>query len=62
MRLRDIIEDKDITQKEFADYLQIRQNRYSQYETGQHQLSMDTFVTLALFFWDFYGLYSGADG
>lgn len=50
MRLRDIREDKDITQKELADYLHIRQNTYSQYETGQRQLSMDTLVKLALFF------------
>ena len=30
MRLKDIREDRDITQKEIADYLHIKQNTYSQ--------------------------------
>ena len=34
MRLRDIREDSDITQKEIAEHLYIRQNTYSQYENG----------------------------
>lgn len=50
MRLRDIREDRDITQKELAEFLHIRQNTYSQYETGQRQLPVDTLVKLALFF------------
>ena len=32
MRIRDLREDADITQKEIAAYLHIRQNTYSQYE------------------------------
>lgn len=50
MRLRSIREDRDITQREIADYLHIRQNTYSQYETGQRQLPIDVLIQLARFF------------
>lgn len=50
MRLRDIREDCDITQKELAAYLHIRQNTYSQYETGQRQLPIDILIRLAAYF------------
>lgn len=50
MRLKDIREDRDITQKEVAEYLHIRQNTYSQYETGQRQLPVEALIQLALFF------------
>lgn len=50
MRLRDIREDRDITQKEVAEFLHIRQNTYSQYETGQRQLPVEALIRLALFF------------
>ena len=50
MRLRDLREDKDLTQKELAEYLHIRQNTYSQYETGQRQIPIDLLVQLARFY------------
>jgi len=50
MRLRDLREDNDLTQKALADYLHIRQNTYSQYETGQRQLPIDVLIRLALYF------------
>ena len=50
MRIRDLREDSDLTQKAVADYLHIRQNTYSQYETGQRQLSIDTLIKLAKFY------------
>ena len=50
MRLRDLREDHDLTQKALADYLQIRQNTYSQYENGQRQLPIDVLIQLALYF------------
>ena len=50
MRLRDIREDRDLTQREIADHLHIRQNTYSQYENGQRQLPLDALVKLALLF------------
>ena len=33
-----------------AEFLHIKQNTYSQYETGQRQLPVDTLIKLALFF------------
>jgi len=50
MRLKDIREDNDITQKTLSEYLNIRQNTYSQYETGQRQIPIDTLIKLALYF------------
>ena len=50
MRLRELREDQDLTQKAVADYLHIRQNTYSQYETGQRQLSLELLVALALYY------------
>lgn len=50
MRLRDIREDRDITQQTLADYLHIRQNTYSQYESGHRQLPIDILIKLALYF------------
>lgn len=50
MRLKDMRGDRDITQKEIAEFLHIKQNTYSQYETGQRQLPVDTLIKLALFF------------
>lgn len=50
MRLRDLREDMDLTQKEIADYLKIRQNTYSQYETGQRQIPITCLIALASFY------------
>ena len=50
MRIRDLREDNDITQKEIADYLHIKQNTYSQYETGKKQLSIDILIALAKYY------------
>ena len=49
-RLKDLREDNDITQKELAEYLHIKQNTYSQYENGQRQLPIDTLIALAKFY------------
>lgn len=50
MRLKSMREDKDIKQRELADYLHIRQNTYSQYENGQRSLPVDVLIALAEFF------------
>ncbi len=50
MRLKDIREDNDITQKTLSEYLNIKQNTYSQYETGQRQIPIETLVKLAKYF------------
>ncbi|MBQ7356665.1 MAG: helix-turn-helix transcriptional regulator [Clostridia bacterium] len=47
MRIRDLREDCDMTQKEVASYLNIKQNTYSQYETGQRQLPIEHLIALA---------------
>lgn len=50
MRLRDLREDNDITQKALAAHLHIRQNTYSQYENGQRQIPIDILIQLAYYF------------
>lgn len=50
MRLRDIREDQDITQSEIAEYLNVRQNTYSQYETEKRQIPIETLIKLAQYF------------
>lgn len=50
MRLKDIREDSDVTQKTLSEYLNVKQNTYSQYETGQRQIPIDILIKLALFF------------
>ena len=50
MRLKDIREDADVAQKTVADVLNIKQNTYSQYETGKRQLPLNALVELALYF------------
>ena len=47
MRIKDMREDRDITQKEIAEYLHIKQNTYSQYENGQRQLPLSCLISLA---------------
>ncbi|MBQ8577295.1 MAG: helix-turn-helix transcriptional regulator [Clostridia bacterium] len=50
MRLKDIREDRDLTQKQIADYLHVKQNTYSQYENGQRQLPIDALIALARYY------------
>lgn len=50
MRIKDLREDRDLTQRELAAHLHIRQNTYSQYENGQRQLPIGTLIALARFY------------
>ena len=50
MRIRDLREDSDLTQKEVAEYLHIKQNTYSQYENGQRQIPIEALILLARFY------------
>ncbi len=50
MRIKDLREDRDLTQKTIADYLHIRQNTYSQYENGQRQLPISVLISLARYY------------
>ena len=50
MRIKDLREDRDLTQLEIANYLHIKQNTYSQYENGQRQLPLSHLIALAKFY------------
>ena len=50
MRIRDLREDSDLTQKQVAEYLNIKQNTYSQYENGQRQIPIDALIALARYY------------
>ena len=50
MRIKDLREDNDLTQREVAEYLHIRQNTYSQYENGQRQLPISVLISLAKYY------------
>lgn len=50
MRLKDLREDNDITQKEIAEYLHIKQNTYSQYENELRQLPISALIMLARYY------------
>ena len=50
MRLKDLREDSDITQKAIAEYLHIKQNTYSQYENGQRQIPIEMLIALARYY------------
>ena len=50
LRIKDLREDFDLTQREIADYLHIRQNTYSQYENGQRQLPLGMLIQLARYY------------
>ncbi len=57
MKLKDIREDMDITRREIAEYLHIKQNTYSQYENGQRGLPVEVLINPAEFFCTSTGLY-----
>ena len=50
MRIRDLREDADKTQAQVAAYLHIRQNTYSQYESGKRQLPLKALIDLANYY------------
>lgn len=47
LRIRDLREDNDYTQKYVAEYLVCDQSLYSKYERGERQLPLDYAVKLA---------------
>lgn len=46
-RLRDLREDKDLTQQTIADYLHINQRTYSRYENDQRMIPYEVLSALA---------------
>lgn len=51
-RLRDLREDRDLLQRELAEYLQCTPNCYSHYEQGIRSVPIDVMAKLA----DYYGV------
>lgn len=52
IRIRDLREDRDLTQKDLADLLKTHQTTYSSYELGKLGIPIPALHTLA----DFYGV------
>ncbi|MBM5595618.1 XRE family transcriptional regulator [Listeria seeligeri] len=50
MNIRSIREDNDMTQQQIAKMLNISQNTYSQYETGQIEWTASTLIKIADYF------------
>ena len=50
MRLREIREDRQLSQRQLAEILNVKQNTYSQYENGQRGLPTEVLMQLALIF------------
>ena len=49
-RLRDLREDRDLYQKDIADYLSCTQVCYSHYEIGKRDIPTDVLIKLAFFY------------
>ena len=47
LRIRDLREDNDFTQKYISEYLMCDQSLYSKYERGERQLPLEHAVKLA---------------
>lgn len=48
-RIRDLREDKDMTQKQMAEVLHCSQRAYSHYERGERDIPTDILIRLADF-------------
>jgi len=49
-RIRDLREDRDLTQAQMAEYLKIHQTTYSDYELGNLNVPIDIFIKLSRFY------------
>ena len=49
-RIRDLREDRDLTQKELAKTLNCSQQVYSNYELGQRDIPTDILIKLSAFY------------
>ena len=50
LRIRDMREDRDLSQQKIAEYLQCDQSIYSKYERGKRDVPLHILVKLALFY------------
>ena len=46
-RIRELREDRDLTQTALADYLCVRQTTYSKYELGRIEVPVEVLIKLA---------------
>ena len=49
-RIRDMREDRDLKQRELAEYLNCSQQVYSNYELGQRDIPSETLIRLSHFY------------
>ena len=49
-RIRDLRNDKDLNQKDFAELLGMSQTGYSKYETGENDIPTQVLIQLAKFY------------
>ena len=47
-RIRNLREDKDLTQRELANYLNVSQKSYSRYERGERTITLKCYQKLPL--------------
>ena len=47
VRIRELREDRDLTQKEIADLLKVGQRTYCDYELGKTRIPVDCLIVLA---------------
>ena len=50
MRLKELREDRDLTQQDIANILGCKQNTYQQYETEKRQIPIQSLIKLCLFY------------
>lgn len=49
-RLRDLREDNDLSQRQVAEYLGMKQSQYSRYERGLRDIPTDVLIKLAFLY------------
>lgn len=50
MKIKELREDKDLTQNEIAKILNCKQNTYAQYENGKRQIPIEAIKRLCLYY------------
>ena len=50
MRIKDLREDADLTQQKVAEYLNVKQNTYCQYENKQRQIPIELLIKLSEYY------------
>lgn len=50
MRLRELREDRQLSQRQLAEILNVKQNTYSQYETEKRQIPIAMLITRANYY------------